>query len=246
MEHYSDYDDFAKAYNRYWGGFSTQVLPILEQLALDDIPPGAAILDLCCGSGQLANELASRGYLVTGVDGSEQMLRYARQNAPEATFYCADARSFDLASDFAVVFSTYDSFNHLLTLEDLASVFGKVYRHLRAGGVFVFDMNLDAGFRSRWEGSFNIVADSPVVVVNSNYDAEEQLATMTMTLFTPLEEDSSLWRRNDVTLTQRAYSAGELKETLAGASFEEIEVFDARRDLAMRDEGRAFFRARKR
>lgn len=107
-------------------------------------------------------------------------------------------------------------------------------------------MNLDAGFRSRWVGSFNIVADSSAVVVDSNYDEDEHLATMAMTLFTPVDEDTSLWRRHDVTLTQRAYSVAELKETLASAAFSKIEVFDAREEFALRDEGRVFFRAIKR
>ena len=150
MDNYSDYDDFAQVYNRHWGGFSLRILPILEQLALDDCPPRSAILDLCCGTEQLAKALAARDYKVTGVDGSEQMLRLARQNAPNASFHCADARSFNLSTNFALVLSTYDSLNHLLTLEDLASVFRNVFRHLQSGGVFVFDMNLDAGFRSRW------------------------------------------------------------------------------------------------
>ena len=243
MDRYSDYDDFAQVYNRHWGGFSVRIIPILEQLALDDCPPGSAILDLCCGTGQLAKELVARHYEVTGVDGSEKMLRHARQNAPNANFYCADARSFDLPTDFAVVLSTYDSLNHLLTLEDLATVFRNVYRHLQSGGVFVFDMNLDAGFRSRWTGSFNIVADSSVVVVDSKYDDDEHLATMTMTLFTAADEDNALWQRNDVKLTQRAYSVDEVNDTLTGAAFSKVEVFDARGDFAMRDEGRALFRA---
>ena len=134
MDHYTDYDDFAQVYNRHWGGFSIGILPILEQLALDNCPPGSAILDLCCGTGQLAKALAARDYIVTGVDGSEKMLRHARQNAPSAEFYCADARSFDLPTNFALVLSTYDSLNHLLTLEDLATVFRNVYRHLQIRG----------------------------------------------------------------------------------------------------------------
>lgn len=214
MDHYSDYDDFAQAYNRYWGGFSVQIMPILDQLALDGCPPGSAILDLCCGTGQLAKALATRGYRVTGVDGSEQILGYARQNAPNANFYCADARSFDLAKEFAVVLSTYDSLNHLLALEDLAAAFRNVHRHLQAGGVFVFDMNLDAGFRSRWVGSFSIVSDTPVVIVDSTYDEDEQLGCMAMTLFTAVDDERSLWRRNDVRLRQRAYSVDELTEIL--------------------------------
>ncbi|MCY3781666.1 MAG: class I SAM-dependent methyltransferase [Chloroflexi bacterium] len=245
MERYTDYDDFAPIYNRHWGSFSTHVLPVLDQLALSDFPTGTAILDLCCGTGQLARELTGRGYKVTGVDGSEQMLQYARLNAPKARFSNADARFFQLPVDFALVFSTYDSLNHLLTLDDLAKVFRSVYNHLQTGGVFIFDMNLDSGFRSRWVGTFQIVSDASVVVLAAEYDEDEKLATMNIASFSPSEDDKTLWRRKDIVLTQRAYSVDELTRALASAGFTNIEVFDARRDFGMRDDGRAFFRARK-
>ena len=248
MGRYTDYDCFAQLYNRHWGGFATQVMPILEGLALKHYPPGAELLDLCCGTGQLASVLTERGYRVTGVDGSEQMLRYARQHAPNASFTCADARDFELPDEFAIIISTYDSLNHLLTLEDVEAVFRNVYRHLKTGGIFVFDMNLDSGFRSRWTERFHILSEASAVLINSRYDEADKLGTkrMNITAFTQDETDRALWRRNDVALTQRAYSVDELTEALTTADFDAIEVFDARNDLGMRDEGRAFFRAKKR
>ena len=41
-------------------------------------PPGAALLDICCGHGRHAIPLAERGYRVTGVDSSEDALAAAR------------------------------------------------------------------------------------------------------------------------------------------------------------------------
>ena len=155
MQRYTDYNHFAQTYNRYWGGFALQILPVLEQLALNQLPAPAALLDLCCGTGQLARELTARGYRVSGVDGAEQMLRYARQNAPNASFTCADARDFDLPIAFDLVLSTYDSLNHLLTLDDILAAFRNIQRHLEPGGVFLFDMNLAAGFQSRWTERFS-------------------------------------------------------------------------------------------
>ena len=245
MQRYTDYDDFAQVYNRLWGGFPIRIMPILEQLALNDCPDGAAILDLCCGTGQLASQLTKRGYQVTGVDGSEQMLSHARVNAPEATFSALDARHFVLPTQFAVVFSTYDSLNHLLILKDLEKVFRNVHRQLEKRGIFVFDMNLEPGFRSRWVGTFQMSSETSEVGVASKYDEDEKLATAVITAFTQSEDVKPLWRRNDVTLTQRAYSVDELTKTLASAGFAEIQVFDARHDFAMPEDGRAFFRAMK-
>ena len=245
MEFDSGYDNFAEIYNRYWAEFPLRILPILERLALKDHAPGTAILDVCCGTGQLAKALSKRGYAVAGVDASEQMLKHARLNAPDATFYCFDIRAFELPSEFAIAFSTFDSLNHLLTLADLKKVFANVYRHLSAQGAFVFDMNLESGFRSRWILPFNIWAEDTVVIAESNYDEDEKLATIKIRTFARTEADKSLWRRADVTLSQRAYEADEIVAGLAEAGFTDIEVFDARRDLDLRQVGRAFFRAHK-
>ena len=245
MEHHADYDDFAQVYNRHWSGFSIHIVPILDQLALNGYPPGVAILDLCCGTGQLAGELTERGYKVAGVDASKQMLNHARINAPKAMFHCSDVRFFELPTDFAIAFSTFDSLNHLLTLDDLEKVFRNVYRQLETGGVFVFDMNLESGFQSRWVSPFNIWSENTVIVTESKYDDIEKLATASITIFTCKEADKSLWRRTDVTLTQRAYTVEELTKTLTSAGFTGVDVFDAHRDFEMRQVGRAFFRAKK-
>ena len=245
MNRYADYDELAQVYNRHWGGFSVQILPILEQLALKDYPEGAAILDLCCGTGQLANALTDRGCRVVGVDGSSQMLKYARINAPAATFRLFDVRSFELSEEFDVALSTYDSLNHLLTLDDLTAALRSTYRHLATHGVLVFDMNMEAGFQSRWVGNFNIWSDDSAVITESTYDDAEKLATISITIFIRATGHEALWRRNDVTLTQRAYTIDELTEALNSAGFTEIAVFDARRDFNMRDVGRAIFRAKK-
>lgn len=87
MGRYTDYDAFAWLYNRHWGPDSARrFLPVLERWLLPYLPPRARILDLCCGTGQLAQALAQRGYLVTGIDGSEEMIRFARANAPDVEF----------------------------------------------------------------------------------------------------------------------------------------------------------------
>jgi len=58
-------------------------------------PIGARVLDLGCGTGELALYLAARGHSVTGLDGSAVAITKARQKAAErgltATFRVADA-----------------------------------------------------------------------------------------------------------------------------------------------------------
>ncbi len=148
MTRYSDYDPFAWVYNKHWGeSFTHLALDVMEKLVLPYLPAKARILDLCCGTGQLAQRLIAHGYQVTGLDGSGEMLRFARENAPAAEFIMDDARSFKVPAVYHAVVSTFDSLNHIMSLKELTSVFHNVYAALQEGGFFFFDLNMEEGYK---------------------------------------------------------------------------------------------------
>lgn len=158
---YSDYNNWAWLYNQTVGPeYSQPQLDLLKRVFLPYIPKQGKILDLCCGTGQLIQPLVEAGYQVTGLDGSENMLSYARKNAPQATYCLADARTFDLGDSpeerlrqrFDGVFSTSASLNHIMTVEDLTQVFERVYASLQDGGIFVFDLNHPKQLERWWRG----------------------------------------------------------------------------------------------
>lgn len=241
MKRYVDYDRFAEVYNRHWGGFAIEILPVLDRLLLDDLGSGALIIDLCCGTGQLAAALTEKGYRVIGVDGSGEMIGLARLNAPLADFIVEDARSFSSPELAEAVVSTYDSLNHLMALTELEQVFVRVGEVLVDGGVFVFDLNTDTGFLARWRGSFSIVTDDEMIVARSAFDPGSLIGSMDFNLMT---REGEHWSRDDVSLTQRCYSEAEVRAALSNTGFEDVEMVDAR-DMGMNTEGRAFFRCRK-
>lgn len=244
MGPYAAYDRFARIYNQYWGDdFSQRALPILDRLILSHLPAGARVLDLCCGTGQLARALTARGYSVTGLDGSEAMLRFARENAPAAEFILADARDFSLPPAYDGAVSTYDSLNHILRLDELASAFRCMQAALLPGGRFVFDLNMEEGYQTRWRGSFGIVEADHVVVARSSYRPDERIGQMDFTLF--FLEDG--WQRTDFTLAQRCYSEAEVTSALAAAGFAGVQMYEAQRDLELAGgDGRTFFVCHKR
>lgn len=246
MMRYSDYDRFAWVYNKHWGNSFTQLmLPILEALVLTHLPAKAKIIDLCCGTGQLAEALVARGYRVTGLDGSEEMLRFARKNAPAAKFILDDARSFKVPDVYHAVVSTFDSLNHIITLEELTAVFRNVHAALREDGLFLFDLNMEEGFKIVRHDSYGIVEDDHVCVVQSDYCPEEHTAKFEVTIFY-LQEG---WQRSDLTLVQKCYSETEVHSALTAAGFEDIRAcaYDEHWNLeALTTEAeRAFFVCRK-
>ena len=88
MSRYNDYDPFVRVYNLFWGPYATRMYPILEHLVLRHLSGKAPVLDLCCGTGQLAARLTEDGYAVTGVDGSEPMIEVARATHPTPSSLC--------------------------------------------------------------------------------------------------------------------------------------------------------------
>ena len=241
-ERYSDYDDFAWMYNRHWGSrFTPGALAVLGELVLPEITAGAAVLDLCCGTGQLAQYLSEEGYSVTGIDGSEEMLRYARENAPGVDFICDDARIFSLPPSFDLVISFFDSLNHVMTIEELMSVFRNVYSCLFEESLFIFDMNLEPGFLAKWQGYYGIVEDDHVCLFPQSYDPEKRIARFDATIF----RLTDYWYRSDVTLLEKCYSVEEIRSALSNVGFSVLDMFEytlekGRQDITS-DSGRAFF-----
>ena len=240
---FSDYDGFAWFYNRYWGeDFCRSAMAIYEILLFPHLRPGAPILDLCCGTGQLAAALEARGFRITGVDGSATMLDFARENAPLAEFIQADARALRLPRRYDAAISAFDSLNHLMSLAELTKVFRNVHAALRKGGMFLFDLNLETDEDARPQ-TMDVVEDDHTCVVQATYDRAQQLKQYQVTMF---RQDAAGWQRSDLLLQQRYYSETAVISALADVGFKRVKTFDARHEFGLKlSDGRMFFLAHK-
>jgi SAM-dependent methyltransferase len=235
------YDDFAWTYDRHWGRHTELGMETLDRLVLDDHPPPARVLDLCCGTGGLDRVLHARGYAVTGVDGSPGMIAHARRNAPECEFIVADARDFAVPGAYDLALCMYDSLNHLLEPDDLRLAFRSVRRALRPGAPFLFDLNMAEGYRTRWRSSFGVVEDDYACVVRSRFDESSASAELLATVF---RQRGDAWDRSDVVLRQRCYAADEVTGALAAEGFTDVRIVDALADLGIAKQiGRSYFLA---
>jgi SAM-dependent methyltransferase len=98
-------DHLGAAYLRYSFTYGT-VSEVDALVAALDLSPGQRILDVGCGPGRHALELAGRGFQVVGIDISSTFIDLARDGAPEgASFVVGDARRMDFDSEFDAVIS---------------------------------------------------------------------------------------------------------------------------------------------
>ncbi|HNW44163.1 MAG TPA: class I SAM-dependent methyltransferase [Elusimicrobiales bacterium] len=101
------------------------------------LPAGGDVLDLGCGSGEpLAGFFIRRGFRVTGLDGSPEMIAMCRARFPEMSWAVADMRGAALGRRFDAVLA-WDSFFHL-SKEDQRAMFAVFAAHLKKGGLLLF------------------------------------------------------------------------------------------------------------
>jgi SAM-dependent methyltransferase len=119
----------------------------LEQIfASYAVTPVYRILDLGCGTGGHALVLGRRGYDVTGVDRSEEMLATARHKASQdrgltivPKFQQADICELGLGTTFDAVVAMFAVMSYMTSNADLLASLAAVRRHLMPGGLFIFD-----------------------------------------------------------------------------------------------------------
>ena len=145
MRHVEAYSRLAGVYDEivvgpchgHWASF-------LDELWKTDRDGVRGVLDLCCGTGLLAQELIARGYRVVGVDASEAMLALARERlGPEAPLSRMTLPDLAVDGVFDAVVCTLDGLNYL-TPDELRLTMTGVAGCLRPGGWLVFDLHTDA------------------------------------------------------------------------------------------------------
>ena len=126
------YAKWAPNYDDPDNGLFAMDEPIIDEI-LDGLPVGDA-LDAACGTGRLAARLADRGFRVTGIDGSAEMLELARTRLPGARFSEGDLGSLPLPDGAVDLVTTALALTHV---PDLRPVYAEFARVLRPGGSLV-------------------------------------------------------------------------------------------------------------
>ena len=218
---------FARVYNKRWTDFAHRVAPLIEEFYAGTAPGKAKlpILDLCCGTGQLAIYFLEQGYRVTGLDLSEHMLQYARENASaylesgQAEFVQADAAGFTLERQFGLVVSTFDALNHLESEEKLEACFRSAFPVLVEGGVLIFDLNTRSGLM-RWNNLSVNDSEEAMIVTRGMYDGEGSRAYTKISGF--IRTPNGQYDRFEETVYNTVFDMNRVRDTLLGVGWRDV------------------------
>jgi len=115
----------------------------IDKLIKENINSAFTILDLGSGTGKHAELLCDKGYQIHGVDLSFEMLKIAekRRNGKEhkLTFSQSNIQDLELNKKFDIIVSLFHVMSYQNSNEELIKTFEVVKKHLKNGGIFIFD-----------------------------------------------------------------------------------------------------------
>ncbi|MCJ7465582.1 MAG: class I SAM-dependent methyltransferase [Maribacter sp.] len=131
--------DLSKVFDKMYQGFIDYDEEYQFYASLCRSKNAQSIIEICCGSGNLARKFRKtfRDYL--GLDYSQHMLDLARQKNPNGQFIQADMRDFQLDRTFDAALITGRSINYLVTDDDVMNTFRCIYNILGEKGHLIFD-----------------------------------------------------------------------------------------------------------
>lgn len=206
------------------------------------------VVDLACGTGSLTVLLARRGYEVTGVDLSPDMLAIAADKCgaldPPPLLLCQDMSRLRLLRPADAVVCCLDSLNYVTRPAAARRTFRRVWEALRPGGLFVFDIRTPSMLRGM-DGQLCLdETEDTYCVWRGEFSQKRNILTYALDLF--CAQPDGLWTREEEFHEEYAYDPAELALWLAEAGFGKIRQYGS---LVLRapkpGEERVFFTARR-
>ena len=187
------------------------------------------VLDLGCGTGRMTVELSRRGYDMTGIDYSTEMLGIARDAADEEgqdiLWLCQDMREFELYGTVDAAVCCLDCINHLESEEDLQKCFSLVYNYLIPDGIFIFDINAKHKFENYYGNNTYVMEENDVFCVWENeYDKNEEICDFYITLFEQV--NGGKYVRHEENQQERMFTLENVKKSLEKCNLEFIGAYD--------------------
>lgn len=226
----SIYNSFADVYDIFMDNIPyDNWVEFIEQIwDKYDLKP-ELICEIGCGTGNITQRLANKGYDMLGIDISEDMLMVARDknydNETNIMYLMQDMRKFELFGTVDCILSICDSLNYIRTEAELKKVFKLVDNYLDPNGLFIFDLNTKYKFKNIYaENTFTDITDKGAYIWENNYDEEKCLNEYNVTFFLK-DEDEEIYHKYEEFHEEFAYDIERVKSLLEDVGLKVEGVF---------------------
>lgn len=192
-----------------------------------DVSP-KLVCDLACGTGNMTIPLARRGYDMTGVDISKEMLNIARSKSEglDILYLNQNITALDLYGTMGAFICMIDGLNYILPPKSLLKLFTRIKTcFIDDGGLFIFDISTEHKLKNIIGSNTFIHCGKRIFYAWQNrYFEKKKLSDMFLTFFI---EQSGKYLRFEERHLQRAHSEKELVSLLKCAGFTSVDTYDA-------------------
>ncbi|WP_028399268.1 class I SAM-dependent DNA methyltransferase [Ectobacillus panaciterrae] len=210
---------------------------------------GTSLLDLACGTGNITLPLVQKGYDVTGVDLSEDMLSIAQQKLAQAghtvPFYQQDMRELELPQQFDCITIFCDSLNYVTKEQGVKETFARVHQHLKQNGLLLFDVHSLYKIHHVFMNETYTINENDVALIWNCFPGEDSDSVEHDMTFFVQGEDEDVYYRFDEFHVQRTYSIENLQAWLEEAGFSIMSITGDFTEGVTEKTERIFFAAKK-
>lgn len=219
-----------------WLTFSKQYLSVEK----------SNVLELACGTGTLAVDLAQAGFKVTALDLSEEMLtiasdRATNQNTP-VQFVQGNMLDLSEFGQYDAITCFSDSLCYMENQQEIQQVFDEVYQALYETGTFLFDVHSIYQMETIFpEYSYHYQTEDFAFLWDS-YEGEKKYSIEHyLTFFVKDKKNPNKFVRYDELHKERTYTIENYLRMLENAGFSEVKICADFTDKTPNDESKRWF-----
>ncbi len=197
----------------------------IEEIFKDTHKP-KRILEVGCGTGSYTKILLERGYEITAVDISEEMLKIARKKCA-CEFIKGDIKSVSINDKFDACIAMFAVIGYITRNSEIIEALNNIRRHLKPNGIFIFDAwNGLAVMRNLPERRIKELENDMMKVVRvavPNLDSFNHVCKVNYKLLIINKENNTL-NEIDEKHTVRFYFPQEIIHYLEDTGFEVVKI----------------------
>jgi 4-hydroxythreonine-4-phosphate dehydrogenase len=219
------YGKFAQYYDHYMKhvNYDNWVDFIFKKYSDFNKKEPVKILELACGTGNIAHRLENGERDIYAMDNSPEMLKIAARKCKNVTFFLSDFRHSLPYQNFDFILLLFDSINYLHEPQDIVKLFQVVYDALEDGGIFIFDISTVMNCEENFDGFVNLEEDLHSYMIHQSiFDYEKQLLKTKLTFF---ERNGFFYERFDEEHQQKIYLCSQMVKIVKKSQLKLLGIF---------------------
>ncbi len=215
----NNYGIFAEYYDKYMGhvDYKNWIDFILSQYNKAYGKSPEKILELACGTANIASQLVKKGLKVDASDISPEMLKIASEKPFPPNLKLQKMTDQLPKHKYDLVLLLFDSLNYLLSMKKVDLLLNNVHNTLVANGIFVFDVTTPRNSKMNFDGFINIEqSQDDIFIHQSDFEDSENIQVSKLTFF---KKKGFLFARYDEEHKQKIFKISELIKNIKKTEF---------------------------